>query len=144
MEANEIQVVFTARKFDYEPFTGSIDVQKLLQQVYDENTIEYREEFYVVFLNQQNGVLGVNKVATGGISGVMVDFRMIFQIALKTNSSAIILSHNHPSGNLKPSQADIDLTNSVKKAGTILNIRVLDHMILTKESYYSFADNGLM
>ena len=83
MEANEIQVVFTARKFDYEPFTGSIDVQKLLQQVYDENTIEYREEFYVVFLNQQNGVLGVNKVATGGISGVMVDFRMIFQIALK-------------------------------------------------------------
>lgn len=144
MQANEIEIKFTARKFQYEPFTTSSDVQNLLKQVFDTDTIEHREEFYVLLLNQQNKVLGINKIATGGISAVMVDYRIIFQVALKTNACNIILTHNHPSGNLKPSKADIDLTREVKRAGEFLKINVLDHVIMTKEAYYSFADEGLL
>jgi DNA repair protein RadC len=80
----------------------------------------------------------------GGISGTVTDVRMIMQTALKSNASAIILAHNHPSGNTEPSDADKKITSKIKEAGQLLEIAVLDHLILTSETYLSFADEGLM
>lgn len=106
--------------------------------------IGYAEECLLLLLNRANKVLGFVKLSSGGTSGTVVDVKMIFQIALKTNANSIILSHNHPSGNLKPSEADINLTKNVCENGKMLGIILLDHLILTEDHYYSFADDGLM
>ena len=92
--------------------------------------------------NRANNVLGSFLVGIGGISGVVVDPKLVFQAALKANASGIILAHNHPSGNRTPSQADIDLTKKVKAAGNFLEIALLDHLIILPEGYYSLADEG--
>lgn len=97
-----------------------------------------------MLLNRANKVLGYYLVSIGGLTGTVVDQRIIFQVALKANACSIILAHNHPSGQLTPSQADIDLTKKIVSAGQFLDITVLDHIILTAENSYSFADEGLM
>lgn len=97
-----------------------------------------------MFLNKANKVLGIFEVSSGGISGTVADPRLIFVAALKTNCSGIIISHNHPSGNLKPSRQDEELTQKIKHAGEFLEIKLLDHIIITSEGYYSFADEGLL
>ena len=106
--------------------------------------MEFKEEFYIILLNRANKVLGWYKVSEGGMSGTVVDPKLVFSIALKSMASAILLSHNHPSGNLKPSNEDINLTKRLKEAGALLEIPVLDHLILTSDGYYSFADEGMM
>jgi DNA repair protein RadC len=103
------------------------------------------EEFYVLLLNRNNQVLRHQHISSGGVAGTVVDPKMIFRYALEENiCCSIILCHNHPSGNLKPSQADIDLTRKVKEAGKFLEISVLDHLIFTNDSFYSFADEGMI
>ena len=108
------------------------------------NDMELREEFCILLLNRANRILGWYKLSQGGITGTVVDIRLLFSIALKGLACGIILAHNHPSGNLQPSDTDIKLTNSLKQAGKVLEIPILDHLILTDESYYSFADDGIM
>ncbi len=88
--------------------------------------------------------MGYCQISAGGLTGTMADVRMIMQTALKSNSCSIILSHCHPSGNLEPSEADKDLTKKIQEAGKVLDIAVLDHLIITSESYYSFTDEGKM
>ncbi len=100
------------------------------------------EEFWVVLLNRANIVLKKAVISTGGISGTVADPRLIFKVALENTASAIILVHNHPSGNAKPSDADIDITKKMKEGGKLLEIPVLDHLIFTDLEYYSFADEG--
>jgi DNA repair protein RadC len=95
-------------------------------------------------LNRASKPLGWVKISQGGITGTVADPRLIFQAALLTNSSALILSHNHPSGNLNPSQADIELTRKIKEGGKILEISLLDHLIISGDGYYSFADEGMI
>lgn len=102
------------------------------------------EEFWVLLLNRGNQVIGKSRVSTGGVSGTVADPKMIFQKALEVLASAIILVHNHPSGNLKPSQADIKLTKKLKDAGEFLDTPVLDHVIFAEKGYYSFADEGAL
>lgn len=103
------------------------------------------EHFYVMYLNRANKVIMIKRVSSGGITGTVVDIRIIFRFALISKSTALVLCHNHPSGNLKPSQADIDLTKKVKQAGDVMDIQVVDHVIIGSESdYYSFADEGLI
>lgn len=107
--------------------------------------IGYTEECLLLLLNRANKVLGFVKLSSGGTSGTVVDLRMIFQVALKTNANSIILCHNHPSGNLRPSEADIRLTKDVCVNGKLLGIPLLDHIILIEEGhYYSFADEGMI
>ena len=106
--------------------------------------IDYRESFKVLLLSRANGVLGISNLFTGGLSGVVVDPKLIFQVALKCNSSSIILMHNHPSANLKPSEADLSLTKKITEIGKLLDLKLLDHVIFTSESYFSFADEGYM
>lgn len=89
-------------------------------------------------------MIGVFQVSTGGMCGTIADPRVIFAAALKACATSIILAHNHPSGNLQPSQSDIDLTNKLKAAGKLLDIEVLDHIILAEDTYLSFADEGIM
>ncbi len=100
------------------------------------------EEFWVVLLNRANIVLKKMAISIGGISGTVADPRLIFKVALENMSSAVILVHNHPSGNPKPSDADLVITRKMKEAGKLLEIPVLDHLIFTDSEYYSFADEG--
>jgi DNA repair protein RadC len=89
-------------------------------------------------------VLGIFEVSSGGVTGTVADPKLIFVAALKANACAIVISHNHPSGNLKPSQQDEQLTQKINQAGKFLDIKLLDHIIVTSEGYYSFADEGLI
>lgn len=102
------------------------------------------EEFWVVLLNRANRVMQKVRISQGGVAGTVVDAKIIFKEALAHLASGIILCHNHPSGNLRPSQADIDITQKISKAGKTLDIRVLDHLIVSVNGYYSFADEGMM
>jgi DNA repair protein RadC len=102
------------------------------------------EQFKVLFLNRSNKVICIYNVSSGGVTGTVADPKLIFTAALKVNAVSIVLCHNHPSGSLKPSRADEELTQKIKGAGNFLDIKVLDHIILTAESYFSFADEGLL
>ena len=123
--------------------TKSSDAYEIFKSTWSEN-ISYIEEFKIILLNSSNKVLGVSKISEGGICGTIADPRLVFQRALLANATAVILAHNHPSGNLKPSQADINLTKSLQNAGAFLEIRVLDHIVVTENGYYSFADEGII
>jgi DNA repair protein RadC len=98
----------------------------------------------VLLLNRNNQVLGVYSLSKGGVSGTFVDAKLVFSVALKCNASSIIIAHNHPSENLTPSEADKSLTKKLKRAGKYLDINLIDHVILSKDDYYSFIDNGLI
>lgn len=116
----------------------------MVLQCWNSDTIEFFEQFKILLLNQSNKVLGIYEVSSGGISGTVVDLRMIFAAALKANAVSLIMVHNHPSGQTRPSEADKQITRKVKEAGSILDIKLLDHLIITPESYYSFADEGAL
>ena len=120
----------------------SKDAADIFRQVFP--GFEHREFFFVMLLNRCNRVLGYYEVSKGGISGTVVDVRLILQAALKANASSIILAHNHPSGNLETSTADNQITQKIKKACTFLDISLLDHLILTNFSYLSMADEGII
>ncbi|RLD25404.1 MAG: hypothetical protein DRI54_04920 [Bacteroidetes bacterium] len=100
------------------------------------------EEFWVAFLNRSNKIIGIKSISRGGIHGTVVDSRVIFKKALDMMASAIILFHNHPSGNLKPSAQDDTITKQIKDAGKLLDILILDHLIVSDKSFYSYADQG--
>ena len=107
--------------------------------------MELLEEFNVLFLDRSNRVMGLFHASKGGVAGTVVDLKIVFAAALKARASSMILAHNHPSGNLLPSQADLDLTKKFKEAGKILDIQVLDHLILSPDDrYYSFADELML
>ncbi len=101
------------------------------------------EQFWVLFLNRANRVIKKIQVSQGGVAGTVVDAKIIFKYALEHLACSLILCHNHPSGNLNPSQADINITKKLKKAGTVLDIEVLDHLIIAGKAYYSFCDEGI-
>ena len=102
------------------------------------------EEFWAVYLNQNNRILGKSKLSSGGINQSVVDVRILFKTALEHFATGIIISHNHPSGNLKPSSEDLKITKQIAEAGKILNIQLLDHLIIAQNSYLSFADENLL
>ncbi|MCX3266450.1 JAB domain-containing protein [Pedobacter agri] len=123
---------------------SSVEMYSLIKQQWDLGRINFLEEFKVVLLNRSNRVLGVVDVSMGGVSGTYVDPKVIFAIALKGNASNLILSHNHPSGSLRPSESDIKLTKRMVECGKLLDIVVFDHLIISEDSYFSFADEGMI
>lgn len=145
-EVAEIQLSYKSNvKPSLRPkITSSRDAHEVLKRIWNDSMIELCEQFKVIFTNRANKVLGVFEVSTGGIAGTVADPKLIFVAALKAGATGLILSHNHPSGNLTPSHADIELTKKIKEGGRLLEIQLLDHLILTSESYYSFADEGLL
>lgn len=121
--------------------SSSSSVFELMQPVIGELP---HEEFHVIYLNNSNKVIDRHSLSKGGITGTLVDIRLAFKQALQLGATATILVHNHPSGNLSPSAADKQLTQKFRTAGESLDIKVLDHIIITEKSYFSFADEGLL
>tara|TARA_R110002020_G_scaffold184316_1_gene381275 strand:+ start:597 stop:1295 length:699 start_codon:yes stop_codon:yes gene_type:complete len=121
--------------------TSSASVFEMLQPVLGELP---HEEFWILYLNNSNKVMQMNQQSKGGITGTLVDVRLVLKRALEVGAVALILAHNHPSGTLRPSQADKDLTKKLKTASESLDIKVLDHLIITEKAYFSFADEGLL
>ena len=138
----EVELSYKPKFKSLHQVTCSEDAYKYLLPTYKEGTICYKKYFKVLFLNQSNQVLGYILISEGGITDTTVDVRVILQAALLTNSVAIILAHNHPSGNTKPSRQNMEITKQVKDAARLMRITVLDHLILTDAGYYSFADEG--
>lgn len=141
---SEIEVVYkrNVKYADLPKIKSSQDAYEHLKSIWS-NRVDHTEEFLVLFLNRANRAIGYSRISQGGVSGTVVDPKVIFQIALKGNVSSLILAHNHPSGNTQPSESDIQLTRKLKNAGAFLEIQVLDHLIITSESYYSMADENV-
>lgn len=123
---------------------NSSDVADVARKCFDADAISWVESFIVIALNRANRVIGFYKVSQGGVTGTVADPKVIFQFALLANATSLIIAHNHPSGNLQPSNADEKLTQQIKNAGQLLDIKVLDHIIVTETSFYSFADEGIL
>ena len=133
IKASERPIVRTSREANY-----------LFSHMWNRDKMDLLEEFKVILLNRAARVLGVYEVSSGGICGTLVDIRLVLAVALKSLATSLILAHNHPSGNLKPSLADEQLTNKLKTAAYYHDIKVADHLIITSEAYFSFADEGLL
>ena len=114
----------------------------LMNHIYDSETIQYREYMKLILLNNAKRVLGIVHISEGGLDSTSADIRIIMQAAILGNASAMILSHNHPSGNKQPSNQDDSLTDRVKKAAKLFDIQLLDHIIVTDSGYYSYLDGG--
>jgi DNA repair protein RadC len=143
---SEIELIYKSKsKASERPhLVTQLDTYEFLLKIWDPNKIELVEEFKVLFLNQNNRVLAFYNISSGGITGTVADPRLIFIAALKVGTCAIIIAHNHPSGNLRPSKQDGELTNKIKEAGRLLDIRLLDSFIITREGYFSFAEEGVI
>jgi DNA repair protein RadC len=141
MKVNEVKVSY--KKGVFGNVSNSLNAADYCRSIPEfENRMEYQEVFAAVYLDIANNILCHQIIGMGNITGAMVDIRIIFSTALKTLSTSMVLCHNHPSGNLKASKSDFDITNKIKEAGKLFDIQVLDHIILTKNSYMSFADEG--
>ena len=123
--------------------TESVHAYNILFNNWDQGRIELNEQFCILLLNRSNNVIGMTEISSGGFAGTLVDPKLIFAIALKSCASGIILCHNHPSGNLKPSESDLILTRRLIEAGKLLDLAILDHIILSSRNYLSFKDEGL-
>ena len=138
---NEIGITYTSKGLGPKIISS--------QQVYDllfPNwlDVDYVESFYVAMINRGSMLLGVSKISIGSVSGTVADPKKIFQTALKANASGVILAHNHPSGQRQPSQGDKKITEKCVEAGKFLDMPVMDHIIVTRYGYFSFADDGLL
>jgi len=146
LKVTEVELIYRNKIKSSERPTVRIsnDAYDILYKSWDMNKIELQEQFKIMLLDRKNSCLGISTLATGGISGCLVDLKLAFATALKSRASCIILAHNHPSGNTTPSEADKNITQQFAEAGKLLDLKVLDHLIITKEGYTSFADEGLI
>lgn len=138
---NELAIKRNKSDFPKIQITSSLAAADCLRQFFGDNVTIF-ESFYILLLNRGGYTIGFVKIAQGGVSSTVVDSRIIAKYAIETLSSAVILCHNHPSGQLKPSEQDIKLTQKIKQGLTLFDCTVTDHIIITEDSYYSFADEG--
>ncbi len=130
---------------DLPKVNSSHDAFELLYQNWDKKSIGLHESFKILLLNNANKVKGIYTLSSGGITGTLVDVRILFAVLLKSLTTSVILAHNHPSGNTNPSEADKRLTQKINKGGEYMDIKVLDHLIITPDgNYFSFADEGIL
>ncbi len=141
-EVAEIKVSYSTTSTPKIKITSVNKAFEVLLSLWDLDTIELQEESKVLLLNRANEVLGIYPLSKGGITGTVVDSRLIFAVALKCNATGIILCHNHPSGALKPSDNDFTLTRSIKKCADFLDITLIDHLIITRNGFFSFSNEG--
>lgn len=140
----EVELVYRNKvsPMDRPKVNSSSTAYDIFMEAWDMNKIELVEQFSILLLDRSNSCIGISNVSQGGISACVVDPKVVFATALKARASSIILAHNHPSGNVNPSQADTMITKSLVAGGRILDLSVLDHLIVTPRNYYSFADEG--
>lgn len=137
----ELRAKKTPTNFEKVKIVSSKDAFKVISQFYFDD-IDIFESFFILCLNRNNQTIAYAKISQGGVSGTVVDIKLIAKYAIDCLASGVILAHNHPSGNLKPSPEDIKITERAREALKILDIQVLDHVILTSDGYYSFGDDG--
>jgi len=143
---SEIRLYYKPKKQIFPKVSCSDDAYRQVLRFFDKNTVALQEQFVVLYMNRSNLVLGGHKAFTGGLTGTVADIRLILGIALKACACNIIISHNHPSGNLKPSEIDQELTRRLKEAAKLMDITLYDHIIISPQEgeYFSFADQGMI
>lgn len=143
---NEVNLVYrrSPQAVDYPVIKNSAEAFEILRDTWDMNRIEHVEQFKVLLLDKANRVLGLYEASTGGTDATIMDAKLIMVAALRANAHGIIVSHNHPSGSLKPSASDVANTKKLKDAGKVLTIPLLDHIIVTASDFLSFSDKGLI
>ncbi|WP_163381362.1 RadC family protein [Cyclobacterium sp. SYSU L10401] len=141
---SEVELVYRqrVRASERPKVTSSTEAYRLFRQNWDDCTINLLEEFKILLLDRSNKCMGLSNISKGGMSATVVDPKIVFTTALKAKACGLILGHNHPSENCVPSDLDVRLTDKMVRAGKLLDISVLDHIIVTNEGYYSFADEG--
>lgn len=145
----EVAEIYLAYKSNVKPsarpkVNKSKDAYEIFLENWDSTRIELCEQFKVLLLNRANKAIGIFEVSSGSLTGTIADPKLVFASALKANACGLIIAHNHPSGNLKPSTPDIDLTRRIREGGKLLEIPLLDHLIITTEGYFSFSDEGIL
>ena len=145
-EVSEVKVSYTPMFSQAErpKIMTANDAVNMFRKAWDSDRLEYQEDFHIMYLNKGNRVLAMYHASKGGTAGTVVDVKPALVTALKINAHSMILAHNHPSGTLTPSEADKTITKRFIEAAKLLSMNVLDHVILTRDSYYSFADDGMM
>lgn len=146
MKIPRVKLTYTRpkKKPEFGPVTSSAIAARYARYCYDRATLDHRERFGVMLLSRCNEILGFDIISEGGISATVVDVKVIMQSALLANATAIICFHNHPSGNLKPSQPDIDISKRIKECCAMFDIVLMDSIILTSEGHTSLADEGIL
>ena len=144
MEVAEIKVSYSTNKADKIKLTNCRETFEFIISQWNLDIIEFQEECKIILVNRANFVLGIYELSKGGISGTVVDVRIILSVALKCNASGIILVHNHPSGNMTPSESDKKITRKLYQACDLLEIVLIDHFIVCKEKFYSFKQDGFI
>ena len=144
-KVSEIQVTYKPAIGEKPIICSALDAFNEFKKFFDPETIALQEQFMVMYLNRANRVTGIYPLSKGGITGTVADIRIILSVALKIAATGIILAHNHPSGSLRPSGTDIELTNKIADAAKLMDIKVLDHLILSGEgTFYSLGNEGLI
>jgi DNA repair protein RadC len=138
----ELKISYRTTHAPYGKITNSLAAYEFLRKVWDMDLIEYQEQFCLICLSRANYIIGYEFISTGGSAGTVVDAKLVFQASLLANASSIILAHNHPSGNLTPSEQDDRLTRRLTTVGRSIDIPVIEHVIISKDGYFSFADEG--
>lgn len=140
----EISISYTPSRYNQSKIQTTEDAYDVLKEFFAQGTIALQEQFVVMYLNAGHNVLGIYTASKTGITRTVADIRLILGVALKTASTAMIIAHNHPSGNLNPSVADEVITKKLKDAAALLDVNLLDHLIVSDKGFYSFADEGKM
>lgn len=142
----EIQISYKPAISDKPIIKTALDAYTIMRKYFNPDTIAYKEQLVIMYLNSQGRVIGVYGLSEGGTKYAIADIKIVFAIALNTASSSFIIAHNHPSGNLKPSQADIDLTDRLRDAAKLMDMKLLDHLIIppSENNFYSFSNEMVM
>lgn len=140
----EVSAVYRRTQIHMAKIKNSKDVFDWMVQIYNPDTIDYQESFFIAFLNRNNNITGFAAISKGSDTGTIASTKLIVQHALLAHACSVIISHNHPSGSKAPSNADIALTKNLKQALAFMDISLADHIIITSEGYYSFADEGIL
>jgi DNA repair protein RadC len=144
-QIQKFNIVSEKTTIDKYKATSSFEINKIIRSIADfNNNIDIVEEVNVLLLSKSNMIIGYANISKGGISSSIVDIRIVMKYAIDSLASSIVLIHNHPSGNLHPSDSDKDITKKIKNACALLEIQLLDHIIITSDDYYSFADQGIL
>ena len=138
---NEIKVSYSCKQIG-DQITNSLEAYDFLMKIWQ--NIDYEESFVIILLNRGKKVIGISRISVGSVSGTVADPKKVFQTALAANASSIILAHNHPSGSVRPSPNDELVTSKCKRAGHVLDLPITDHLIITRQGYFSFADQGML
>ena len=141
MKAKKFDLKATDSEFNKVKITSSETAEKYIRQFYGDD-LEIFESFFILLLNRANETIGYAKISQGGIVGTVVDKKILLKYVVESLASGVILAHNHPSGNTNPSENDLKITREIKELCNLIDSPVLDHIILTADSYYSFSDNG--